>query len=299
MRVLVLGANGLLGSNVLSTARSRGWEVIGTYHSERPSLDATLEELDIRDKERFAGLVDQYEPEAVVNCAAMTDVDGCEAEPVLAREVNAEAPGAIAGVCDEYDVEFVHVSTDYVFDDDADSPYDEDATPNPIQEYGRSKLAGERAVADAHKDALVVRLSFVYGIHGATGRLTGFPAWVRGRLVEGTDVPLFTDQYVTPTRAGHAAETILDLLAHGASGLIHVASQPCVTPYEFGETIVEHSSLQGTLVESTLTEVERPARRPRYSCLDTGRVESLLGRPEPSLNQDVEQIASALGDYIS
>ncbi|MFC7047211.1 SDR family oxidoreductase [Halobacteriaceae archaeon GCM10025711] len=240
--------------------------------------------------------MDRYDPEAVLNCAAMTNVDGCEENSTLAHEINAEAPGHMARICAERDIEFVHVSTDYVFDGDAESPYNEAAEPNPIQEYGRSKLAGEKAVTEANDGALIARLSFVYGIHGATGELTGFPAWVRSQLIEDVEVPLFTDQHVTPTRAGHAAETILNLLEQEMPGLVHVASQSCVTPYEFGEKLIEHSSLQGSLIESTLSDVERPARRPRYSCLDTGRVESLLGRPEPTLAQDVERIASALAD---
>lgn len=295
MKALILGANGLLGSNVLTTVEGRGGEPIGTYHTSEPPFDAQCQQLNISDRQSLVERLDGIDPDLVVNCAAMTDVDGCEGHPEKADEVNAEAPGTIASLCTQRDIPFTHVSTDYVFDGRAEHPYGVDASPNPIQAYGRSKLAGERAVQENHPDPTIVRLSFVYGIHRGSNDLEGFPAWFRGRLREGEPTPLFTDQWVTPTRAGQAAETILDLYDTGATGLYHVACRSCVTPHEFGDRIRESMGTSSEYVEEgSLEEVDRPADRPSYSCLDVSTVETALGQKQPSLADDIAWIEATL-----
>lgn len=296
MSLLVIGANGLLGSNVVDVSNRRGIAVASTVHVEDSKTPSPVYRLDIRDTDQFEELLDTLSPTAVINCAAMTDVDGCETAEREAYEVNARAPGELAEHCKRRDVGFVHISTDYVFDGSAQSPYTEDAEPNPIQVYGETKLAGERVVRKVHEDALIARLSFVYGIHRVRDELTGFPAWVRDKLADDEDVPLFVDQRVTPTRAGHAAEAILDLLDQGVAGTVNIASRSCVSPFEFGDTISKHFSINSnTLKEARQDSVERTARRPRYTCLDTTRIEKLLGCPEPTLSDDLESIAPYLG----
>jgi dTDP-4-dehydrorhamnose reductase len=295
MSLLVVGANGLLGSNVVATGLRNDRDVCGTYHSTEPEFEVSLRQFDLREHASFDDVLDEYSPGAVVNCAAMTDVDGCETDPELAHVLNGEAPGALADQCAERGIDFVHVSTDYVFDGETAERYPESATVNPVQAYGESKLAGEQSVRSAPGDSLTVRLSFVWGVHRGTGDLTGFPAWVRRRLDAGEDVPLFTDQRVTPTRAGQAAETLLTLLDRGSTGRFHVACTSCVTPYEFGEVLAEHvGSGDATLVEGSMDDVDRAATRPRNTCLDVGKVETELGREQPTLREDVDAAWSAL-----
>lgn len=225
----------------------------------------------------------------------MTDVDGCEANPEMAHEINGEAPGTLAAHCDTAGVSFVHVSTDYVFNGEARSPYTESDTANPVQVYGESKLAGERAVRREMDAALVTRLSFVWGIHRNTGALTGFPAWVRHQLLAGESVPLFADQWVTPTRAGQAADTLLDLVERGKAELCHVACTSCVTPYEFGELLAERVGANPNLLqEGSMDDVNREATRPTYSCLDVEILEEALDRSQPSLQEDVKAVWNAV-----
>lgn len=294
MRLLVLGANGLLGSQVVAAADALGWTVAGTYHSVKPPFDCELAQLDIRDDDQFEQVLGCVEPDWVINCAAMTDVDECENDKKRAQEVNGDAPGTVADYCKRAEVDFAHVSTDYVFDGQARKPYSEDTIPAPLQTYGESKLGGERAVRAAHNRPLIARLSFVYGIHGPTGEIRGFPAWVRNRLHHNEETPLFVDQWVTPTRAGLAADVILTLIGEGAAGTYHIASRSCVTPYKFGTAI---AATMGTGTElfqrSSLEDVERPARRPRFTCLDVSRVEDQLGRDLPDVRSDLDCIADA------
>lgn len=295
MDLLALGTSGLLGSNVLQAAIDRGYRVAGTYRSTEPSADADLFRLDLPDEEGFRGLLDAVDPDTVVNCAAMTDVDACESRPDRARAVNATAPGELARACDEAGVGFVQVSTDYVFDGDGTGRYSETAEPNPVQRYGETKLAGERLVREAHDRPLVVRPSFIYGIHRDTGALTGFPSWVRDELRAGESVPLFTDQRVTPSRAWTTAVTTLALAERGASGTYHVASTSCVSPYEFGELIRRMVGAPSDRLErGRLSDVDRPAARPPNTCLDVSKVTATLERPQPALETELEAIADAL-----
>jgi len=295
MRLLVVGANGLLGSNVVCKGKQRDWTVTGTYHSTRPAFEIPLTQFDLRDSDTFDDVLSEHDPDVVVNCAAMTDVDGCEANPELAHAINGDSPGELAAHCNANGVDFVHVSTDYVFDGTQRTPYSESADPDPVQVYGESKLAGERAVRAQLPGALVARLSFVWGIHRSDETLTGFPAWVRDRLQSGEDVPLFTDQWVSPTRAGQAAETLLDLIAHDVSGRVHVACSSCVTPYEFGVEIAGHVGADEELLsEGSMDDVKRAATRPTYSCLDVENVSSRLDRSQPTLREDVEAVGDAL-----
>lgn len=295
MRLLVVGANGLLGSNVVATGRQRGWHVRGTYHSTRPTFDVPLTQFGLQEYSTFDDIINEHDPDVVVNCAAMTDVDACETNPDEAYVLNGEAPGEMAAHCEANGIDFVHISTDYVFDGTACDPYGETATPNPAQVYGESKLAGEQAVREESENALIQRLSFVWGIHRGTRALTGFPAWVRNQLRSGETVPLFTGQWVTPTRAGQAADTLLDLVEQEASQLYHVACTSCVTPYEFGGMLADRVGNSSDLLRKGSTEdVNRNARRPTYSCLDVEKVEAELGRSQPTLREDVDAVWDAV-----
>lgn len=295
MDPLVVGASGLLGSNVVSSALDRNLSVVGSYHSTRPDFEIPLRKLDVRDTTEFEDILGEFDPPVVVNCAAMTDVDACEQSPERAHEINAAAPEDLARLCSKQDTNFVHVSTDYVFDGESSERYREDAEPNPIQEYGRSKLAGERAVLSAHDSSLVVRPSFVYGVNrsGEAPQLEGFPAWIHSRLTSGEEVPLFTDQFVTPSRAGSTAETLLDLVFDGETGPYHVAASSCITPYEFGHIIATQLGIgTDTLVGSSQSDVDRDAVRPSNTCLSVEKVETRLGRSQPTVKQDVSALAS-------
>jgi dTDP-4-dehydrorhamnose reductase len=291
MRLLVTGANGLLGSALVARAMTADHETVAAYHRTDPGIGDDRIALDITNPERAAAVVEDREPDAVVNCAAMTDVDGCETDPERAAAVNAEAPGHLAAASADAGAAVVQVSTDYVFDGRTENRYTEADDPAPLQVYGRTKLDGEQAAREAAPDALIPRLSFVYGRHGATGELTGFPAWVIDRLESGEEVPLFVDQRVTPTRAGAAAEAILSLLEQAASGIVNVAARSCVTPYEFGREIADSKGVpDDRLVESQSTALDRPAPRPSNTCLDVLRVEERLGREQPTLAEDLDAV---------
>lgn len=294
MEFIILGAGGLLGSNLADKANERGHDVTATFHSVSPAFDAQLVKLDITNVDRFSKLLDEVDPDVVVNCAAMTDVDLCENEPDRAHEVNGNAPGRLAMEANRRNIAFAQVSTDYVFNGMRDGFYSEHDECNPVQVYGQSKLKGERRVNDSHDSPLIVRLSFLYGQRGDTGTISGFPAWLRSKLKSEGGADLFSDQYITPSRAGQVAETILDLVSLGEYGYYHVASRSCVTPYEFGQLLVGSLGKEKIVLKpASLNDVNRPAKRPSRTCLDVQNVEMTLGRPQPTLRKDLD---SLLGD---
>lgn len=296
MYVLVIGASGLLGSNVVKASSSEGYETIGTYHSTDLQISVPSYQLNVLNDDRVGMLVRDHRPDLVVNCAALTDVDACEREPQKAKAINGDAPGLIATVCNDLGIPMVHISTDYVFAGTAEGRYTENDMKEPIQEYGKTKLAGERSVRRAHDDPIIVRVSFLYGYNRSIESLEGFPTWVIDKLRLVETLPLFTDQHVTPTRAGHAAEIIISLGNAGTTGTFHVAAEDCTTPYEFGTAVRNRLDAPSNLITKTsLSDVKRAAERPRNTCFDISKIKNTLNCRQPTLEEDIDALESIIG----
>lgn len=288
MVVLVLGSGGLLGSVIVRKCLDETLDVVGTYHSEPPDFDISLEQLDVRNGERFRKLVQKHQPSVVINCAALTDVDECERSPEKANTINGEAPESLSQICSRTETTFVQISTDYVFSGDHRSPYNESEAIDPRQVYGESKLKGERNALESNDKTIVLRLSFLYGRRGDTSDLTGFPAWVSNQISTGK-VPLVGDQQVTPTRAGNAAEVVLESIRKGSRGIYHVACRTCTTPYDFGKIICNQMNARDVQLQRVeQSSLDRRATRPEYTCLDVNKVERELDRPQPTLEEDIK-----------
>lgn len=290
MHLLILGATGLLGSNVVHEARRRNWDVSGTYHTTDPCLPITWRQFDFEAYREFEGLLGSVEPDAVVNCAGVTDVDACERNPSRAHRINAEAPIHIAEQCHTADVNFVSISTDYVFDGATSAFYSETDEPNPLQVYGQSKLNTEAGIQDVSDRFLLPRVSFLWGINRNLSELEGFPAWVGRQAQRGTEVTLYSDQRVTPTRAGSAAQWTLDLLENGRRGLFHLACSTCITPYEFGQVVVSRLEKADQSVLRADHRGAELADRPRHTCLDVSKLEESLEISARSLRTELDRI---------
>ena len=269
MRCLVFGGTGMLGQAVVAEARSRGWAALGLSRSQADIAE-------IADRERLLGWADAFRPEVVVNCAAFTKVDACETETERAFAVNGDAVANAAAVAERAGARLVHVSTDYVFDGAAKTPYDEEAPTVPLSVYGRSKLAGE-AHALACERGLVVRTSWLFGSGGPN-----FVATMVG-LIEAGRVPLrvVRDQEGCPTYAPFLARALLDLARLGVTGVVHYRNREPVSWYAFAAEIARLWPGGPGAVEVlpiTTAEFPRPAPRPAWSVLDVTRFEGLAGR---------------------
>ena len=232
--------------------------------SDEPSLRTALAEL---------------RPDAVVNAAAHTSVDDAERHPAQAWQANALGPALLASICAERAIRLVQVSTDYVFDGTACSPYPPDAALCPIGVYGASKAAGELAVLQALRQSLIVRTSWLFSPFR-----DNFVRTVFGLLPARESLRVVDDQHGTPTAARDLAGAILRLLDQGATGVFHVAGSGCTTWYELSCTIQTQAiALLGdawpgarcTIVPVSTAEYGSLARRPAYSVLDTRGLEDL------------------------
>lgn len=262
MRCLVFGGTGMLGQAVVAEARSRGWAALGLSHAQANVADADL------------GWVGSFGPNLVVNCAAFTKVDLCETEPAQAFAVNGEAVARVAAVAARAAAPLVHVSTDYVFEGTASTPYREDSPTNPLSVYGRSKLAGE-AHALAYERGLVVRTSWLFGPGGPNFVATMVD------LIEAGRVPLrvVRDQEGCPTYTPFLARALLDLAQSEVTGIVHYRNREPVSWYAFAAEIARLWSGGVEVNPVTTAEFPRPAPRPAYSVLDVTRFEGCAGRP--------------------
>lgn len=263
MRCLVFGGGGMLGQAVVAEARSRGWATLGLAR----------EQADITDRGRAAYWADAFRPEVVVNCAAFTKVDACEADEAGATAINGAAVANAAAAAQRTGARLVHLSTDYVFDGTAREPYREDAPTGPLSAYGRGKLEGERRALDYDR-SLVVRTSWVFGPGGPN-----FVAAMVG-LIEAGRVPLrvVRDQEGCPTYTGFLARALLDLAALGATGIVHYRNREPTSWYAFAVEIARLWSGAVEVIPVTTEEFPRPARRPSWSVLDVTRFETVTGR---------------------
>jgi dTDP-4-dehydrorhamnose reductase len=254
MKILVFGAGGMLGRDVVRAAESANHEVVGIPRAE----------VDITDPGAVAEAVEGGAPSAVVNCAAYTDVDAAEAHEAEALRVNAEGAGNVAAAATAAGAAVVHPSTDYVFDGSKSEPYVESDEPRPLSAYGRSKLAGEAETVAANPQHYVVRSSWLFGTGGRNFVETMLSlAREQGRVV------VVRDQVGSPTYTGHLAAGLVRLLDTSAFGLHHMAGAGQCSWYEFALEIFEQAGVECHVLSCTTEEFPRPAPRPANSVLAT------------------------------
>lgn len=278
MRILVLGASGLVGSHVLAEARARGHAASGTCRSQDI---AGLERLDLADGAAMTRLLGRLRPEAVALAAGWTWVDGCEGDPARSRRENVEQPLAVAAWCRDNGARMLHFSTSYVFDG-AEGNYGEDAAPRPLNVYGRDKLLAETELARLLGDRLLVaRLICVWGRETAR---KNFAYQVMRAAEEGRPLRLPYDQLGNPTWAGDVAHWSIRLLESGESGIWHLAGDgPDVSRPEWAASILAGLRDAGRPhrvgIEGVSTEaLGAPARRPLRAGMDTSKIQSRFPR---------------------
>lgn len=272
-RAVVLGAGGQLGREVADELRRRGTEVLAADHVRA----------DLRDTQVTVSTAARFRADAVYNCAAYTNVDGCESNVDQAMEVNGRAPERLAAALPS-DCRLIHVSTDYVFDGRGRRPYREGDVTAPRTAYGRSKLRAERGVLDA--GGLVVRTSWVFGPEGRN-----FVSAIASRIAQGAPLRVVSDQVGCPTYAPYLARALVDLASAGVSGLVHYCNTPATSWHDFALIIADALGLSVPITPIESTELTNPAVRPAYSVLDTARFETLTQR-------EVEGWRPGLDDYF-
>ena len=283
MNVLVFGRTGQLGRALSALAPDRV-SVLGR------------KDADLRDPAVCAALIRSWRPVAVINAAAWTDMDGAEHNEALAMRINAEAPAAMAKTCAEAGIAFVHLSSDCVFDGSGQAPWRPEDTPAPLNTYGRSKWAGERAVlANGGGRAVVLRTSWVFSAHGEN-----FVTRILCRAAAGRPLPVVGDQMGGPTPARDLAAICLTVADHlaggrGEPGIHHAAGAPAVSRADFARAILRGAGLDPALVQAVPTgSVPRPAPRPANARLDGGSLARAFGCPPPDWRAGLAEVLRGL-----
>ena len=256
MKLLVTGAAGMLGRDVLLAAGNAGHDVVGYGRAE----------LDITKPEALSRKLDLERPDVVINCAAWTDVDGAEDAEEAAFAVNGAGAGNVAAAASEVEARILHVSTDYVFDGAKGAPYVESDQPAPLSAYGRTKLAGEEAVVAANKRHFVVRSAGLYGLGGRN-----FVDTMLRLAQQQNEVTVVRDQIGSPTYTWHLAYGIVRLIEGIEHGIHHMAAAGQCSWYEFAREIFEQAKVECRVLSITSEEFAAAAPRPAFSALVSQR----------------------------
>jgi dTDP-4-dehydrorhamnose reductase len=248
----------MLGLDVAAAGTAAGHEVVALARAE----------LDVSEPESVSATVARIAPDAIINCAAHTDVDGAESDRDGAAAVNATAPGLLGAAAARCGAWIVHVSTDYVFDGEkASGPYVESDATGPRSVYGATKLLGERALALSAPDGhTIVRTAWLFGAGGAC-----FPQTML-RLARGRDtLTVVDDQVGCPTFTGHLAPVLVQLVDGRLPGVLHLAASGQCSWFEFAREIFRQAAVSVTVDPCSTSQFPRPARRPAYSVLRSER----------------------------
>jgi dTDP-4-dehydrorhamnose reductase len=256
VRLLVTGAAGMLGHEVVAAAEKLGHEVAAW----------DLPECDLTDAHATLDAIRRLDPRAVVNCAAYTNVDGAESDEATAERVNADAAGNLARACKAAAARLVHVSTDYVFDGTKREPWIESDAPNPLGAYGRTKLHGEEQVTAELDDHAIVRTAWLFGPHGPN-----FVATMLRLAGDNDEVSVVTDQVGSPTFAGHLAPALVDMAERSDTGIFHGAGAGSCSWYELTLEAFDMAGVSCRVLPTTSDRFQRPAPRPAYSVLGSER----------------------------
>ena len=287
MRILVTGAQGMLGSALLPCLQAE--HQVGAVDQK---------DFDIGEGAAVGRAFRELRPEFVFHLAAFTDVDGCEANPAMAEQVNALGTWNVARACAEIGAGLLYVSSDYVFDGRANRPYREDDCPNPISAYGLSKLRGEKYVQALVPQHMIVRSSWLYGSGGKN-----FVATIL-KLAKGSgNLRVVSDQQGSPTYTRHLALKLAELMAARVYGVFHVTGSGSCSWYEFARAIVQLGGYPGVAVTPiTSQEFGRLARRPAFSVLENRRLAEVklgdLPRWEVGLTQFLKEGGGEIGAQV-
>ena len=257
MRLLVTGAAGMLGHDVVAAAERAGHDVVALARGD----------LDITDAGSVRAAVADAAPDSIVNCAAWTDVDGAEGAEGAATEVNGNGTRHVAEAAASAGSHLVHLSTDYVFDGAASEPYLESDPVGPATAYGRSKLAGERLIDTRH--AAIVRAAWLFGANGPN-----FAATMLRLAGERDEVTVVDDQFGTPTYTRHLADGLLRVAERRCTGILHAHGPDSTSWFEFARAIFQATGADCAVLRGRTADLGRPAPRPLYSVLGTDRADS-------------------------
>lgn len=273
-KIIVCGSNGQLGTEVIKIINDKRSEIgeLPEFYNDCEVKGADVDELDITDMDSVLEFLEEQKPYAVINCAAMTNVDGCEQLSESALKVNAVGPRNLAVGCKKTGAKLVHISTDYIFSGDASVPYKETDIPNPKSVYGATKLLGEEYVKSFGDRWFIVRTAWLYGYCG-----NNFVKTIVKKARQSGRLEVVDDQRGNPTNAVDLAHSILKLIPTEEYGIYNCTGVGECSWYEFACEIVKTFGINAKVKPCSTAESNRAAKRPSYSSLDNEMLRITVG----------------------
>lgn len=286
MKILVTGSNGQLGSELRDQVKKYIQDDFNFVGREEMPLD---------DLAKINEILDQYNPDLIVNAAAYTAVDKAESEPELADKVNHLAVAKIADWVKAHNARLIHVSTDYVFQGNSSTPLKENEETDPINIYGLTKHKGEQAIVESGADAVIVRTAWVYSTYGAN-----FVKTMIRLMAERDEISVISDQIGSPTYAYDLAIAILTIVhsEKWKSGIYHYSNEGQISWYDFAVAIREISSLDCKINPIPTEQYPTPAKRPQYSLLDKTKIKDTFGIEVPNWKDSLEEMLAKVGENL-
>lgn len=281
-KILITGANGQLGSEL---------KVLSKIYTQFEWVFTDWEELNLCDLDNLALSLAKINPQIIINCAAHTAVDKAESEAQLSDVLNHQSVAEMAKWSYENNCQLVHISTDYVFDGTASTALNEEAMPNPINVYGVTKLAGEKACLRENPEAIIIRTSWVYSSFG-----NNFVKTMSRLMQERDSLNVVNDQIGSPTYAGDLAQAIMTIITHEMwqAGIYHFSNEGEISWFEFALAIQETGGFDCTIGGIPSSAYPTPAKRPQYSLLDKTKIKETFGVVVPEYRTSLAKCMSLL-----
>ena len=280
-KILVTGANGQLGSEL---------KELSSHYSQFEWVFADRSVLDLSDLKAISQVLDEIQPQIIINCAAYTAVDKAESETELAYILNHQVVAVLAQWTNANDCQFLHISTDYVFDGNSNIALTETAPTGPINVYGQTKLVGEQACLRENPNAIIIRTSWVYSSFGANFVKT------MSRLMQERDrLNVVNDQIGSPTYAADLAQAMMTIITHSnwQAGIYNYSNEGEISWYEFALAIQEIGGFDCQIIGIPSADYPTPARRPKYSLLDKSKIATTFGVVVPGYRESLKTCMNA------
>jgi dTDP-4-dehydrorhamnose reductase len=298
MKILITGANGLLGQKLVSLIiNGAEHELIATARgANRLPFDErkyAYDSLDITNESQVKSAIAQHKPDVVIHTAAMTNVDQCETEKEECWDLNVNAVQYIVDACEVNNTFLVHLSTDFIFDGES-GPYSEEAEANPISYYGESKLASEQIITQSKLDWSIVRTVLVYGIAHDMSR-TNIILWVKKSLEEGKEIKVVDDQLRSPTLAEDLAQGCLLIAEQKAEGVFNICGMDLLNPYEMAVKTADYFGLSmATMQKADSSTFSQTAKRPPKTGLLIEKARTVLGYKPHTFDEGIAIVSQQL-----
>ncbi len=288
-RILVTGVSGLLGLNFVQEMMGTH-EIIGVDRGKLRNAPFKILKQDLLDADAVESVLDLAQPEWLINCAALADLEACEDNPDIAKRLNTDLPRHLARACKARNIPFVHISTDAVFDGEKDGFYTEEDKPNPQSVYSKTKFEGEWAVLTEDPKALVARVNF-YG--WSLGGRRSLAEFFHHNLTNNKSMSGFTDIIFCPMLVNDTARTLVKMLQRGLSGLYHLVGPQAMSKYQFGVEIARKFSLhENEISPKSILSSSLTARRSHNLWLSTHKLSTDLG-------EDLPQFSTGLNEFYT